>query len=571
MLGSDGPNVNKKVTRIINSNIKSHRGKGLVEIGSCNIQTVHNAFVKGLQHIGSDISDMIISIYYFFKDWPKRLEDFTDIQINQKLPKHSFIKHCESRWLTLGPAAERLIEQWDGIIYYFEKCIPQHRSELMKTPKYLRIHKVLNEPTVKAEIIFIINSAKIFQKFTLIFQRQEPLIRVLHSELRNLIIVIAGKVCKAEVLKTWNNNTSLFDHHDNLKSLDLIELPIQVSTILSLVSERCKLLFLKSVQAHYISAGKHILNKTSFLHATKIKYFRCLMPTELQVERSCSEVVKISTYLPFEVDPGVLADEWRLLRCESKLQAKIFNNGLGGEMRIDHYWNQFIQIQDSFGNVKYPNICKVVTASLTLSHGSADVERQFSVSGNVITDDKTAMSCRMLNARLNIKSGLQFYQNRPDLMPISKKLMVSAQMARQNYMTYLDKKKKLEQETNQLRQQRENEEIQKQKDLAEVEKTKKGIEHLEGQLKSAVNVQINQKKASDQLLNDGNKRLKKALNKNDAVEAKIAQSMIEAATKLRNEEQENESETNLIQKKIEKRKNCLITNFIKKQKTDKND
>jgi len=54
-------------------------------------------------------------------------------------------------------------------------------------------------------------------------------------------------------------------------------------------------------------------------------------------------------------------------------------------MRIDH-WNQFIQIQDSFGNVNYPNICKVVTASLTLSHGSADVDHQFSVSGNV-TDD----------------------------------------------------------------------------------------------------------------------------------------------------------------------------------------
>lgn len=142
------------------------------------------------------------------------------------------------------------------------------------------------------------------------------------------------------------------------------------------------------------------------------------------------------------------------------------------------------------------------------------------------------MSCRMLNARLNIKSGLQFYQNRPDLVPISHKLMVGAQMARQNYMTYLDNQKKLEQETNKLRQQRENEEIQKQKDLAEVEKTKTKIQELERQLKSAVNLQINQKKASDQLLNDGNKRLKNALNKNDAVEAKIAQSMIEAASKL---------------------------------------
>ncbi|KAL4097428.1 hypothetical protein QTP88_022210 [Uroleucon formosanum] len=206
MLGSDGLNVNKKVSRIINSNIKSLRGKELVEIGSCNIYTVDNAFVKGMEHLGSDISDL-----------------------DQKL---------------------RLVEQWNRIIYYFEKFIPQHRCELMKTPKYIRVHKVLNEPTVKAEIIFIINSAKIFQKLTLTFQCQKPLFHVLHSELHNFIIPItAGKVCKAEVLNTWNNSTSFFNN-ENLKSLDSIELPIEVSRILSLVPERSKLIFVNSVKSH---------------------------------------------------------------------------------------------------------------------------------------------------------------------------------------------------------------------------------------------------------------------------------------------------------------------------------
>lgn len=76
------------------------------------------------------------------------------------------------------------------------------------------------------------------------------------------------------------------------------------------------------------------------------------MPTELQIERSCSELIKMSTYLPFEVDPSVLADEWRLLRFESKLPTEYFNNGSYKEMRIDHYWNQIMQIQDNFGDVK---------------------------------------------------------------------------------------------------------------------------------------------------------------------------------------------------------------------------
>lgn len=46
MLGSDGPNVNKAVFRMLNDEILRIRTKPLINIGSCNLHVVHNAFEK---------------------------------------------------------------------------------------------------------------------------------------------------------------------------------------------------------------------------------------------------------------------------------------------------------------------------------------------------------------------------------------------------------------------------------------------------------------------------------------------------------------------------------------------
>lgn len=47
MLGSDGPNVNKKVFNLLNTDLEQVRGKGLLQVGTCNIHICHNSFLKG--------------------------------------------------------------------------------------------------------------------------------------------------------------------------------------------------------------------------------------------------------------------------------------------------------------------------------------------------------------------------------------------------------------------------------------------------------------------------------------------------------------------------------------------
>lgn len=62
---------------------------------------------------------------------------------------------------------------------------------------------------------------------------------------------------------------------------------------------------------------------------------------------------------------------------------------------FEEYWNQYCAVESVSGCKKFPNV--VVKAALAMSHGSASVERGFSTSGLVLTNDK-----RLMNSRLNI-------------------------------------------------------------------------------------------------------------------------------------------------------------------------
>lgn len=170
MLGRDGPNVNKKVQRLMSEQIMEIRGRPLLDIGSCNIHILHNGFEKGLGVLGDDASELIIKVHEFFGDWALRVEDFRAIQDEFNLPHHSFIKHVKSRWLTLEGAAERLLEQWKSARKYFLKFIPRSRSNLLKSKAYQRICELLKRDSMKSELMFVCYSARVFTRFTGAFQ-----------------------------------------------------------------------------------------------------------------------------------------------------------------------------------------------------------------------------------------------------------------------------------------------------------------------------------------------------------------------------------------------------------------
>lgn len=316
------------------------------------------------------------------------------------------------------------------------------RPSQAKTGSFKKICSKLSSPIYKIELLFVISSADIFRNFNKNFQKSEPLIHILYNELKLLVLLtLVSRVCKNSILQklsSINYNMDIVFEKDNLLPLTDIVLSDTISIHLNKLKKIERLKFLNSVQNHIIACCKHLVNKSSFLfNKSLIKHMRFLQPDEQKKERSCLDIIKIAQSLPFDVPIDCLVDEWKLLQLESMTMENISETS-----RIDYYWRQFIYIEDSSKNLKYPIISEVIKASLSLTHGNADVERNFSNSGRVLTDEKTAMSLRMLNARLYIKDSLKLYSNKPELVPFTKELLSLAKSANSSYKNYLEEKKK---------------------------------------------------------------------------------------------------------------------------------
>jgi len=72
----------------------------------------------------------------------------------------------------------------------------QANPKAAKTSPCQQITEYLKRPTLKAELLFVISSAKVFPRFTETFQRDEPMVHLLYSELRQLFTTLALSVSK---------------------------------------------------------------------------------------------------------------------------------------------------------------------------------------------------------------------------------------------------------------------------------------------------------------------------------------------------------------------------------------
>ncbi|CAI6343583.1 unnamed protein product [Macrosiphum euphorbiae] len=385
-------------------------------------------------------------------------------------------------------------------------------------------------------------------------QKSEPLVHVMYTELHNLLCTLVGRICKTEYIPK-----SFF----NIKVDDLltVEKMIAVKDIVvnNLIQEEFKekkmvgkdiLFFLKNVQQHYIAAFKHVL-ETSPIQNSFLKHLQCLGPLERLKSRSCNSILKLSNDLPFDVDDDILLDEWKLLQLDKDEKESDLN-------RIDIYWKQFFEKKNSTNNLKYPNVTKIVKSCLSLVHGSADVERNFSISGKMLTDERACMNERTLNALLVTKDSLKHYQNKPELVLMTKKLITMAKGAHKHYQNYLEEQKLIKHQKNENKKI----EVQIMKQLEEtqnkVKENQQEIQEKEKLLKIAREKETQKRGVANKLFEEANKRLKKAILENNIQEAELAHAMLEGVNTVKKEEQQKKKTADALQIQLEKKKASLI-------------
>ena len=109
MLGRDNPNVNIALENLINTEMKK-QGGSLLQIGSCNIHVVHNAFKNGLTSSKWCIDGFCLDLYSWFKCSPARQEDFRSVieEIDAVVEK-TILYFAITRWVLLGKVVRRIL------------------------------------------------------------------------------------------------------------------------------------------------------------------------------------------------------------------------------------------------------------------------------------------------------------------------------------------------------------------------------------------------------------------------------------------------------------------------------
>ena len=186
-----------------------------------------------------------------------------------------------------------------------------------------------------------------------------------------------------------------------------------------LYAEGLVLLFL--VSTHFIAGIRHILNKCPLEKDGFLEALRFLSPINMKDSRSIADIAAVAREIAIGASSDVAQAEWLLLRTENGPREDI--------TRISHFWSHYFGLVNERGDSKYPKLTKLIKAMLTLSPGSADVERRFSRSGRILGEDQALMSERVLDARLMVYDTLRLYGGKPERFVITKELLNLARSA----------------------------------------------------------------------------------------------------------------------------------------------
>ena len=164
--------MNRDLLKLIGEYLKDKipEHKGLIYFGSCNLHIVHNSFGRGMTEFSNwGIEEFLDVIFKHFSKYPARKEDVQGVQNLLEVEQREFKRYVNSRWLSLVPGIERVLEQYAALHHYFINVVPKQGS---KTDSYYtkRIIAALNTPSTTVRLHLLKSVGSLYTKFLTIMQ-----------------------------------------------------------------------------------------------------------------------------------------------------------------------------------------------------------------------------------------------------------------------------------------------------------------------------------------------------------------------------------------------------------------
>ncbi|CAH3122844.1 unnamed protein product [Pocillopora meandrina] len=358
----DGPNVNWKLHELFQELISEvdENAPILVNVGSCGLHIVHNAFKAGSKASTWSIQEVLSSLHWLFVDSPARREDYTEITSSVVFP----IKYCKHRWLENLPVVVRAQEIWKEVTFYVTTVQRSSKYSVPTSKSYKTIRDSTQDPLMPLKFAAFESVAKQLQPFL-------------------------GASSAVKLLKID------FKKRENCLDVEKLDVGFVAATKLKelqaakKISDRQTYEFRKEFQSFLTATVGKLIEKTPIAYSLA-RNLCCLDPIHIVTEKeaSCARfkivLKKLVECKRVDIhDCDILLSQYsEFTERATQVHKSEFEDFDFTDQRLDAFLQKHIGLVGSLSK-----LWDVVKFLLCLSHGQASVERGFSVNRQLMIEN----------------------------------------------------------------------------------------------------------------------------------------------------------------------------------------
>lgn len=364
--GADNANVNFGKKQSVFTELQKANQDILAAGCPCHI--IHNAFKYGLRNLRFELDVIITKIYNEFSSSTSNLAELKTFFEFLDVDYAPFIKHGVTRWLTLVPAVDRLIQKFEPVKSYF--LSKERVGDDDEPAKSKVLSKFFQDELALAYLGFVSNVGDIFQKAETLLQKDDAMIIKLHQIIEEVV----------ESLK--NRKEDKF--YGSIARQELARCD----------NQRLRAKFEAEAEQFLETTSSYIVK--NFKYKAEIKYFGILelLPN---VKRTYDDFLKIADAFKIKVNEDSLYDNVGILNKYLMTNTKILE-----AKRLDLRWVEFFE-----ENEKCHDLFKIVAFSLSIPHSNAMCERVFSLMAARWNKERNLLAMATVEAELMIKENFK--------------------------------------------------------------------------------------------------------------------------------------------------------------------
>lgn len=364
----------------------------------CTCHSLHLCASAACKVLPSYIEKVVKNIYNHFSHSPKRVGAFKEFQEYFDVNKHKILGVSSTRWLSLEQVVNRVLEQWEPLMYYFQL----YSFEELNSSNAGDISDFLTNPSNKLYMLFLSYILNIINENNKIFQSEFTKIHLLDEYMRNLYTDVLKNFIKLE-----NVNTSV-DFNDSSLYLDYDQMYFGLKFedfCLNAQTETSEILNIKrNLVNFYVELCTQIRKRFDF-GQNKTQLLKFLDMKEI-VTGKLPTILPILRAFPFhKVDEEQLNIQWRSLIGNKEILEKYYDPD------ITKFWSHLKTQTNALGEFVYEGLASFMLVLCSLPHSSASAERKFSTLNLIKTEIRNRLNTSTVENMMFCKELIRTKEN----------------------------------------------------------------------------------------------------------------------------------------------------------------